>query len=64
MLIEYRLILPASAAYSPELNPIELVWKHAKYHWHRFVTWSKEQLFDEVQNLMAGVGSGFKISFA
>ncbi|MEQ1546673.1 transposase [Methyloglobulus sp.] len=50
--------------YSPGLNPIEIVWKHLKYYWRRFVTWSKEELFEQMQNLMAGVGSRFKISFS
>jgi len=27
--------------YSPQLNLIEIVWKHFKYHWRRFVTWTK-----------------------
>jgi hypothetical protein len=62
-LVEHRLVLMHLPPYSPELNPIEVVWKHLKYHWRRFVTWSKEELFEQVQNLMAGVGSNFKISF-
>lgn len=63
-LIEHRLILLHLPPYSPELNPIEMVWKHAKYHWRRFVSWSKDQLFAEVQKLMEGVGSEFIIGFA
>jgi transposase len=30
--------------HSPELNLIEIVWKHAKYHWRRFVTWTKDTI--------------------
>jgi transposase len=30
--------------YSPELNLIEIVWKHAKYRWRRFVTWTNETI--------------------
>ncbi len=63
-LVEHRLVLMHLPPYSPELNPIEVVWKHLKYHWRRFVTWSKEELFEQVQNLMAGIGSNFKISFS
>jgi transposase len=50
--------------YSPELNPIEIFWKQAKYHWRRFVTWSKEQLLEEVRKLMQETGSTYKINFA
>jgi hypothetical protein len=63
-LIEHRLVLMHLPPYSPELNPIEIVWKQAKYHWRRFVTWSKEELRQEVQNLMNGFGSVFKIGFS
>jgi transposase len=62
-LINHRLVLMHLPPYSPELNPIEIVWKHAKYHWRRFSTWTKEQLFEAVQNLMASIGSTYKISF-
>ncbi|MCI0564381.1 MAG: IS630 family transposase [Nitrososphaera sp.] len=63
-LVEHRLVLMHLPPYSPELNLIEIVWKHLKYHWRRFVTWSKEELFEQVQNLMTGIGSSFKISFS
>jgi len=63
-LVNHRLVLMHLPPYSPELNPIEIVWKQAKYHWRRFATWTKEQLLEEVQNLMASIGSTYKISFA
>jgi transposase len=63
-LIEHRLILLHLPPYSPELNLIEILWKHAKYHWRRFLTWSKEQLREEVAKLMDSVGHQFKICFA
>lgn len=63
-LIEHRLLIMHLPPYSPELNPIEIVWKQAKYHWRRFVTWSKDEFIQEVQNLMDGIGTDFKISFA
>lgn len=63
-LVEHRLVLMHLPPYSPELNPIEIVWKHLKHHWRRFITWSKEELFEQVQKLMAGIGSSFKISFS
>lgn len=62
-LIEHRLILLHLPPYSPELNLIEILWKHAKYHWRRFVTWSKQQLREEVAKLMDSVGHQFKIGF-
>lgn len=63
-LVNHRVVLMHLPPYCPELNPIEIVWKHAKYHWRRFVTWSKEQLREEVQTLMDSVGTTNKISFA
>jgi transposase len=48
----------------PELNLIEIVWKHAKYHWRRFVTWTKETIDAEIAKLLAGYGSEFEIRFA
>ncbi|MGZ5053778.1 MAG: transposase [Methylobacter sp.] len=63
-MINHRLLLMHLPPYSPELNPIEIVWKQAKYHWRRFVNWSKEQLLEEVHKLMQETGSTYKISFA
>jgi transposase len=62
--VEHRLVLMHLPPYSPELNPIEIVWKQAKYHWRRFVTWSKDELLEEVQKLMNGIGSDYKIGFS
>lgn len=63
-LVNHRVVLMHLPPYCPELNPIEIVWKQAKYHWRRFVTWSKEQLREEVLSLMEGIGTTHKISFA
>lgn len=49
--------------YSPELNMIETVWKHAKYHWRDFMTWAKDELVEKVGRLLSGFGSKFKIDF-
>lgn len=62
-LVEHRLILVYLPPYSPELNLIEILWKHAKYHWRRFATCSKQQWRDEVTKLMDAVGNQFKICF-
>lgn len=62
-LVEHRLILLHLPPYSPELNLIEILWKHAKYHWRRFVTWSTQQLREEVTKMMDAVGNQFKIRY-
>lgn len=46
--------------YSPELNRIEILWKHAK----NFVAKNGVDLLDEIQSLMRGFGSTFTINFA
>ncbi|WP_198030889.1 transposase, partial [Cupriavidus sp. amp6] len=63
-LFEHRMILFHLPPYSPELNLIEIVWKHAKYHWRRFVTWTKETIDAEIDKLLSGYGSKFEISFS
>ena len=50
--------------YSPELNRIEILWKHAKHFWRRFVARNGADLLDEIQSLMRGFGSKFTINFA
>jgi transposase len=50
--------------YSPELNLIEIVWKQAKYHWRRFVTWTKETIDAEIAKLLDAYGSKFQIDFS
>ena len=49
---------------SPELNPIEIVWKHFKYHWRRFVTWTKETIDAELAALLSGYGTKFQVNFS
>ena len=63
-MLAHRLTLFFLPPYSPELNLIEIVWKHAKYHWRRFTSWSADQLTFEVHALLDGFGSKYKISFA
>jgi transposase len=50
--------------YSPELNRIEILWKHAKYFWRRFVAVNGADLLNEIQSLMKGFGTEFTINFA
>ena len=63
-LIEHRMVLFHLPAYSPELNLIEIVWKHAKHHWRRFTTWTKETIGHEIGKLLGGYGSKFEIHFS
>ncbi|MGF6637960.1 transposase [Paraburkholderia sp. MM6662-R1] len=62
--LEHRMVLFYLPPYSPELNLIEILWKHAKYHWRRFVTWTKETIDAEVKKLLDGFGSDFQIRFS
>jgi transposase len=62
-IIQYKTVLVYLPAYSPELNLIEIVWKHAKYHWREFVTWSKDTLAQKVTELLDGFGTKFTIGF-
>jgi transposase len=62
--LEHQMVLFYLPPYSPELNLIEIVWKHAKYHWRRFVTWTKETIDAELGQLLAGYGPEFEIRFA
>ena len=49
---------------SPELNFIEIAWKHAEYHWRRFTSWSADRLQFRVHTLLDGPGSKHKTCFA
>jgi len=49
--------------YNPELNRIEILWKHAKHFWRRFASKNGSELFDEVQSLMSGYRTKFTINF-
>jgi transposase len=51
------------APYSPELNRIEILWKHAKYFWRRFAAVDGADLLDEIQSVMRGFGSKFTVNF-
>jgi transposase len=48
--------------YSPELNRIEILWKHAKYFWRRFAAVNGADLLHEIQALMKGFGSEFSVN--
>ncbi|MBM2886806.1 IS630 family transposase [Chromobacterium phragmitis] len=63
-LVQHRMVLFYLPTYSPELNLIEMVWKHAKYHWRRFITWTRETLDAEISALLGGYGDKFQINFS
>ncbi|WP_442857137.1 transposase [Burkholderia sp. TSV86] len=50
--------------YSPELDMIEIVWKHFKYHWRRFVNWTGDTIDAELADLLSGYGSKFQVNFS
>ncbi len=62
--LEHRMVLFYLPPYSPELNLIEIVWKQAKYHWRRFVTWTNETIDAEIAKLLDAYGSKFQIDFS
>lgn len=62
-LVEHWLVPVYLPPYSPELNPIETLCRHAKYYWRRSVVWTRETLADEVARLMDGIGTDFQVNF-
>ncbi len=62
--LEHRMVLFYLPPYSPELNLIEILWKHAKYHWRQFVTWTKDTIDTEIEKLLGKFGSEFQINFS
>lgn len=50
--------------YSPELNLIEILWKHIKYYWISLSAYKGfEFLKEEIDNVLASIGKEFTISF-
>lgn len=62
-LLQNRFVTLFLPAYSPELNLIEILWKHAKFHWRGFTSWTKDTLIPEVTNLLSSFGSKFHINY-
>lgn len=62
-LVAHRMLLYFLPPYSPELNLIEVLWKQAKYHWRRFVSWTASQLRNEVHALLDGRKHKCQIGF-
>lgn len=49
--------------YSPKLNRIEKLWKHAKSFWRRFASVNGTDLLADIQSQMKGFGSEFTVNF-
>lgn len=50
--------------YSPELNIIEILWKHIKYRWMPINAYDSFQKLGEcLNNILAAVGKQFKVCF-
>ena len=50
--------------YSPELNKIEILWKHMKYHYHKLEAYlSFDNLYKHVKNLLNSFGTKYDIKF-
>lgn len=49
---------------SPELNRIEIAWKHATYCWPRFVAVDGAGLLDEIRSLVKGFGTELPVNFS
>lgn len=51
--------------YSPELNKIEILWKHIKYYWLPFDSYkSFASLRENLNNVLCNIGRKYRINFA
>jgi hypothetical protein len=58
----YLLFLPP---YSPELNLIEILWRRIKYEWLPLSAYhSFKDLYDSLTEVLKGVGSKYRVTFA
>jgi DDE superfamily endonuclease len=59
------LLLKFLPKYSPELNRIEILWKHIKYYWLPFSAYlGLEYLKEALTHILINVGKEYHISFA
>ena len=59
------LILKSLPPYSPELNLIEILWRHIKYRWIPFSAYQcLNALIEALENILSNVGSKYQITFA
>lgn len=58
----YLQFLPA---YCPELNLIEILWKHVKYYWLAVSAYhNMTSLKDQLTKVLEDIGSNYRVSFA
>tara|TARA_B100001079_G_C16320599_1_gene474473 strand:- start:8 stop:586 length:579 start_codon:yes stop_codon:yes gene_type:complete len=58
----YILFLPP---YSPELNPIEILWRFIKYQWMPFSAYSSfDSLNSTLNHILANIGAKYNVTFA
>lgn len=51
--------------YSPQLNPIEILWKFMKYYWIEFDAYkSAQQMKNYVEKVIVGYGNQYEINFS
>jgi len=63
-LVRHRFVLLYLPPYSLELNLIEILWKHVKYHWRAFTSWTRDTLVQEAKTLLNGFGKTFHLRYA
>ena len=62
---KHGLILKYLPPYSPELNLIEILWRHIKYRWLPFSAYQcLNALIEALENILSNVGSKYQITFA
>lgn len=62
---EQNLFLLYLPPYSPELNKIEILWKHIKYYWLPFDAYNSfNSLREELNDVLCNVGRKYRINFA
>jgi transposase len=49
--------------YSPELNRIEILWKKMKYEWLPFQVFTPQELKQTIDQIGAGFGSEYTLTF-
>ena len=58
------LLLKYLPPYSPELNLIEILWRHIKYRWVPFSAYQcLNALIEALENILSHVGSKYQITF-
>ena len=56
-LVKHRFVLLYLLPRSPKLNLIEILWRHAKYHWRAFTSWTKDPAIVRPLALSSGIYS-------